>query len=176
MGGGTFIRSQPANFARKLNLAFRLVKILLKTICSRKRLYTKDKKERTHTLDHSSHTYSNLSQEEKPQSNQQRQPRRAARRETLTLKQSQLRAQETRSTAIEGNRGGEKRGKTHTQAENEKHSKANKGDRGRHTGNTLRKTEMKRVTNDLTDTAIGSPLALEKAATAPRLKTFKKQR
>ena len=55
------------------------------------------------------------------------------------------------------------------------YSTANKGDRRRHTRTTLRKTEMKRVTNDLTHTAIGFPLALEKKAPAARPKTFKKQ-
>ena len=44
--GGTSIRSQPVNFARKLNSASRLVKILLKDYIQYKRQYTKDKKEK----------------------------------------------------------------------------------------------------------------------------------
>ena len=99
--------------------------------------------------------------------------------ETPILKQSQLRAQENRSTANEGDRTRAKRGKTHTLKQKTQsqrdHSTASKGDRGRQTRTTLRKTEMKRVTNDLTDTAISSPMALEKTAPAPRPKTFKKQ-
>ena len=72
---------------------------------------------------------------------------------------------------------GEQREGRHTHSsKKEDHSTANKGERGRHVRSTLRKTEMKRVTNDLADTAIGSPLSLEKTAPAPRPKTFNKQR
>ena len=116
MGGCTSIRSQPANFAREPNPSSRLVKILLKDYIQYKRLYTKGKKEKN---THSSHTHSNLSQEKKPQCHQQRRPRGAARRGTRTLKQSRLRAQENPSTANEGDRGGAKRGKTHTQTKKE---------------------------------------------------------
>ena len=48
MGGGTSIRSQPANFARESNPTSRLVKILLKDYIQYKRLYTKEKKEKKH--------------------------------------------------------------------------------------------------------------------------------
>ena len=63
----------------------------------------------------SKHTHSDLSQE-KQQCNQQRRPTGAARRGTRTLKQNQLRAQENHSTSNVGDRGGAKRGETHTQA------------------------------------------------------------
>ena len=121
------------------------------------------------------------------------QPRGATRRETRTLEQIQPRAQENHSTSNEGDRGGAKRGETYTLKQNqlraqENHSTSNEGDRGgakrgethtleqKETTTGLRKTEVKRVTNDLTDTAIGSPLTLEKTAPALRPKSFKKKR
>ena len=152
----------------------------------------------------SKHTHSDLSQE-KQQCNQQRRPTGAARRGTRTLKQNQLRAQENHSTSNVGDRGGAKRGETHSSKTNsepkkttEHPTKATEGEQreGRHTHSSkrtrpqysqqrrpretyskpLRKTEMKRVRNDLTDTAIGTPLTLEKTAPAPRPKSLKKRR
>ena len=132
MGGGTAIRSQPANFARESNPASRLVKILLKHYIQYIKAIYKDKKEITHL----SHTHSNLSQEKKPQCNRQRQPRRAARREIRTLKQSQLRAQENRSIDNEGDQGGAREGR-HTHSSKKlrakettvQQAKANEGDK-----------------------------------------------
>ena len=57
MGGCTSIRSQPANFAREPNPSSRLVKILLKDYIQYKRLYTKGKKEKTHTQATLTQTY-----------------------------------------------------------------------------------------------------------------------
>ena len=50
MGGGTSIRSQPANFARDSNPASRLIKILLKDYIRYKRAIYK-RQERTHRLE-----------------------------------------------------------------------------------------------------------------------------
>lgn len=168
MRGGTSIRSQRTNFARESKPASRLVKILLKDYIQNKRaIYKRQEGKNTQTEATLTQTCSkkrNHSATNKGNRGEQQEGRHAH--------SSKANLQENRSTANEGDRGGEKRGKTHTQEKNSEH----KGDRGRHTRNTLRKTEMKRVTNDLTDTAIGSPLALDKTAPAPRPKTFKKQR
>ena len=145
MGGGTYIRNQPANFPRESNPASRLVKILLKEYVQYKRLYTKDKKEKAHKL--KPHSLKAISRKNS-QCNQQRRPRGVAKRGTRALKQSQLRAQENHSTANKGDREGAKTGKTHTLKQKKKiqsqenHSTANKGDPGRHTRTTLRKTEI----------------------------------
>ena len=179
MEEGTSIRSQPANFARESNPASRLVEILLKDHIQYKRAtYKRQKGKNTHTRATLTQAYlkkRNHSETNKGDRGEQREGRKAH-------SSSQLRAQEKRSTTNEGDRGGEKTGKTHKQKQKKKkqsqedHSKAIKGERERHTRTTLRKTEMKRLTNDLTDTAIGSSLSLQKTAPAPRPKTFNKQR
>ena len=173
MGGGASIRSQPANFARESNPSSRLVKILLKDYIQCKRAIYK-RQERGHTLE--PHSLKPISRKETTV-----QPTKATERSS-EKGDAHTQAKPTRSprkpqySQRRRPRGRKEREDTHTQAKNSEHSTANKGDRGRHTRTTLRKTEMKSVTNDLTDTAIGSPLALEKNAPVPRPKTFKKQR
>ena len=83
----------------------------VKTIYSIKGSIQKTRRKK-HT--HSCHTYSNLSQEKKPLCNQQRRPRGAARRETCTLKQSQLKAQETAAVQPTKATEGEQREGRHT--------------------------------------------------------------
>ena len=68
---------------------------------------------------HSSHTHSDVSQEKKPQCNQQRRPKEAARRDRRHTHPSKANSEPKKSTANEGDRRGAKRGKTHSQA---KHS------------------------------------------------------
>ena len=179
MEGGTSIRSQPANFARESNPASRLVEILLKDHIQYKRaIYKRQKGKSTHTPATLTQTYlkkRNHSETNKGDRREQREGRHA---HSLKAKP------EPKKTVVQPTKAtkGEKREGRHTLKQKRKkkqsqedHSTANKGDRGRYVRATLRGTEMKRVTKDLTDTAIGSPLSLEKAAPAPRPKTFNKQ-
>ena len=151
------------------------LKYYLKTIFSIKGCIQKTRRKK-HT--HSSHTHPNLSQEKKPQCNQQRRPRGETRRERRTSSKANSEPTKTAVQSTKATEGEQREGRhTNTSKKRKKqreedHSTANKGDRGRHTRTTLRKTEMKRVTNDLTHTATG----VGKKAPAPRPKTFKKQR
>ena len=179
MEGGTSIRSQPANFARESNPASRLVEILLKDHIPYKRaIYKRQKGKNTHTqatLTQTSLKKRNHSETKKGDRGEQRE-RRHAHSSKVNSEPKKTVVQPTKATEGEQREGRHTHSSKKKKQSQEDHSTANKGDRGRHTRTTLRKTEMKRLTNDLTDTAIGYPLSLQKTAPAPRPKTFNKQR
>ena len=164
MEEGTYIRSQPANFARESSPASRLVKILLKDYIQYKRAIYKRQKGKN-TLTQTYLKKRNHSETNRGDRGEKREGRHA---------HSSKANSEPKKTVVQPTKAteGEQREGRHTlkqkKESQEDHSTANKGDRGRHTRTTLRRTEMKRVTNDLTNKAIGSPWSLEKMAPAPR--------
>ena len=182
MEEGTSIRSQPANFAKESNPASRLVEILLKDHIQYKRaIYKRQKGKNTHTRATLTQAYlkkRNHSETNKGDRGEQREGRNAHSSKVNSEPKKTV-VQPTKATEgeqREGRHTHSSQKKNNKKQSQEDHSTANKGYRGILTRTTLRKTEMKRVTNDLTDTAIGSPLSLEKTALAPRPKAFNKQR
>ena len=103
----------------------------------------------------------------------------AKRRKTHTLKQNQLRAKKTAVQTTKATEGGKEEGtpKTNpkeTTVQPKQRRTSRPSGRETHTFG-LGKTEMEGVTNDLTNTAISSPMSLEEKAPASRTKTFEKQ-
>ena len=177
MGGGTSIRSQPANFAREANPASQIVKILLKDYIQYKRLYTKDKKERKHTLE--PHSLKTISRKETTVQPTKATEGSSEKGDTHTQAKPTQSPRKPQYSQRRRPRGGQREGRhTHSSKTTEPGKpQYSQQRRPREThSNRTKKDKMKRVTNDLTDTAIGSPLASEKTAPAPRPKTFKKQR
>ena len=160
MEGGTSIRSQPANFARESNPASRLVKILLKDYIQCKRAIYKRQKGKN-TLTQTYLKKRNHSETNKGDRGEKREGRHAHSSKANSEPKKTV-VQPTKATEGEQREGRHTHSSKKKKKSQEDHSTANKGDRGRHTRTTLRRTEMKRVANDLTDTAIGSPLSLEK--------------
>ena len=165
MEEGTSIRSQPANFARESNPASPLVEILLKDHIQYKRaIYKRQKGKNTHpraTLTQAYLKKRNHSETNKGDRGEQREGRNAHSSKVNSEPKKTV-VQPTKATEGEQREGRHTHSSKKKKKSQEDHSTANKGDRGRHTRTTLRRTEMKRVANDLTDTAIGSPLSLEK--------------
>ena len=179
MEEGTSIRSQPANFGKESNPASRLVEILLKDHIQYKRaIYKRQKGKNTHTRATLTQAYlkkRNHSETNKGDRGEQREGRNAHSSKVNSEPKKTV-VQPTKATEGEQKEGRHTHSSQKKKQSQEDHSTAIKGERERHTGTTLRKTEMKRLTNDLTDTAIGSPLSLQKTAPAPRPKTYNKQR
>ena len=112
----------------------------------------------------------------KPQYIQRRRPRGSKEREdTHTREKPTQSPRKPQYNQRRRPRGSKERGDTHSSRRTRPHYSQQRRPRETH-WKPLRKTKMKRVTNDLTNTAICTPLALEKTAPPPRSKSLKKQR